>query len=100
MAKYSHKLVSKTAQEICACFYQDAAMHNDFYKMWPKEREFVNKQWGNFIRPAREVLTRMLSMDEYTEEQKSEIYEALLLDRALPPGGDTALLTPHQSMVH
>jgi hypothetical protein len=100
MAKYAHKLVSKTAQEIAAAFYQDAAMDNNFYKMWPKEREFVNKQWGNFIRPARETLTKMLSMDKFSEEVKADIYEALLLDRALPPKGDTALLTPHKSMVH
>ncbi len=100
MAKYSHKLVSKTAQQIAAEFYQDAALDNAFYKMWPKERVFVNKQWGNFIRPAREALTRMLSMNNYSEEVKAEIYEALLLDRALPPKGDTSLQKATESMVH
>jgi len=100
MAKYSHKLVSKTAQQIAAEFYQEAARDNAFYKMWPNERQFVNKRWGNFIRPAREALTRMLTMSQYSEDIKVEIYQALLLDRALPPKGDTSIQTPTQSMVH
>lgn len=100
MAKYAHRLISKTAQQIAAEFYQDAALDNNFYKMWTKEREFVNKCWGKFIKPARESLTRMLTMDNFSQAIKDEIMDALLLDRALPSQGDTSVQSPTQSMVH
>lgn len=99
MAKYAHKLVAKTAQEIAACAYQDMAMDNAFYKLWPKEREFVNKQWPTFVRQARGALAQMLAMDKYSEKDKQIIMEALMLDVALPKG-DTAVLQQTPSMVH
>lgn len=94
MAKYSHMLVSKTAVQICGAAYEMMAKDDSFFKMWPKEKEFVAKQWGNFIRPARESLTKMLTMDSVSQHMKDEILEALLLDRALPSNGDTSLQTP------
>ena len=94
MAKYSHILVSKTAREICGAAYQEMAKDNAFFKMWPKEKEFVNKQWGNFIRPARTALTEILNNGKYSQEVRDEIYQALLLDRALPPKGDTSIQAP------
>jgi hypothetical protein len=99
MAKYAHKLIAKTAQEIAAAAYQDMAMDDDFYKMWPKEKVFVNKMWPTFVRVARETLANMLSMDTYDEKVKEEIAQALMLDRALP-AGDTAVLPQTLSMVH
>lgn len=99
MAKYCHKIIAKTAQEIAACAYQDMAKDNNFYKLWPKEREFVNKQWPTFIRAARASLAQMLGMDKYSESVKEKIFEALTLDRALPLG-DTAVLPQTTTMVH
>lgn len=99
MAKYAHKLIAKTAQEIAAAAYQDMAMDDDFYKMWPKEKAFVNKMWPTFVRVARQTLANMLSMDQYSEELKDDIAHALMLDRALP-AGDTAILKQTTSMVH
>lgn len=99
MAKYAHKLIAKTAQEIAAAAYQDMAMDDDFYKMWPKEKAFVNKMWPTFVRVARATLANMLAMDRYSEAFKDEIAQALMLDHALP-AGDTAVLKQTQSMVH
>ena len=100
MAKYAHKLVAKTAQEIAAYAYQDMAMDDMFYKMWPNERNFVKKQWGTFVRPASEALARMLAMDKYSEKVKEEIMQALLFDRALPERGDTSVQESTASIVH
>lgn len=100
MAKYVHVSVAKIAQTMAAESYQDMAMDDIFYKMWPKEREYVNKNWQQFVQDARKSLTLMLTMDKYTEDQKEEIMQALLLDRALPSKGDTSVQMQTQTMVH
>lgn len=92
--KYAHKLIAETAKEIAAAAYEDMALDNTFYQMWPNQKKFVNKQHRTFIRAAREALAKMLGMPEYSEEIKEEIFQALLLDRALPPNGDTAIQVP------
>lgn len=99
MAKYAHRLVAKTAQEIAAAAYQDMAMDDHFYKMWPSEKKFVNKMWPTFVRVARESLANMLQMDKYSDELREEIAHSLMLDLALPRG-DTAVLNQTTSMVH
>lgn len=96
--KYCHKLLENVAREIAGEFYNDAANDNQFYKTWPKESKFINKQWGTFVRPARQALATMLGMSKYSESIKDEIMEALLLDRALPPNGDTAKQVPLSSL--
>lgn len=100
MAKYAHKLVAETAKEIAAAAYEDMARDNNFYRLWPKQKIFVAKHYKNFIRPARECLARMLGMDKFSEETKDEILQALLLDRALPPNGDTSVQVPTKNLIH
>lgn len=85
MTHYTHILIQKTAEEIAGAFYERAASLNaDFYATWPKQRNFIRKNWHSFIPAAREQLTRMLRLD-YSDHVKNEIYEALVNDRSINP---------------
>lgn len=79
-----HKLIKKIAQEFCGCFYEEEARMNDnFFKRFPKQKEFINMSWYLFIPAARETLAKMLAVN-YSDSMKEEINEALQLDRTLP----------------
>jgi len=78
-----HKLLAQTAKEMARCWYEEAAHDNDFYREHPNIHLFVDRRWGNFIRHARSALTDMLAMPNVPENQKAEIYDALLLNGAV-----------------
>lgn len=78
-----HKLVRKTAKEMAGHFYEFAAHDDTFYRYYPSLIFFVDYEWHRFIREAKTVLTKMLTMD-YPESFKAEIYDALLLNSELP----------------
>ncbi len=99
MAKYVHNYVAQVAQGMAAEIYEVMAIDNTFYKLWPNQRKFVHKNWKQFIKQAREALATMLTNDKYTEDQKDEIMHALMLDRALPPNGDTSVQVPKSSLI-
>lgn len=100
MAKYVHNLVGQVAQDMAAEIYEVMAKDNTFYKFWPNQKKFVHKNWKQFIKDARATLATMLTNDKYTDEQKDDILQALLLDRALPPAGDTSVQVPTASLIH
>lgn len=83
-----HKLVKKTAQELAGAFYEWQATtgrrKNDFYEAYPSCDVFVRRDWGNFVRAAKECLTDMLKDPNVSEKEKQDIYEALLNDSSLP----------------
>lgn len=99
MAKYTHNYVAKVAQGMAAEVYEQMARDNKFYKVWPNQKYFINKNWPNFIKEARGILASMLTMPTYSEEQKDEIMQALFLDRALP-AGDTSVQKQTSSLIH
>ena len=93
MAKFTHKLIAKTAKEMAACAYEEWAHDDLFYKLWPNQKLFVAKNWKDFVRIARASLAQMLS-GNYPEIMKEEILDALIKDRSLPQGGDTTVTVP------
>lgn len=83
-----HERIAKTAKAFAGEFYEERARRdNAFFKEWPIERNFIRKHWHSFIGPARQVLTSMLGMNHVPEDQKEQIYEALLLDGGINPKG-------------
>lgn len=79
-----HKLIKKTAQDFAGCFYEEEArLDNNFFKRFPKQKEFIAMTWNLFIPAARETLAKMLALP-YSDVIKEEIHEALQLDRTLP----------------
>src|ERR1700742_3272273 len=89
MVNYAHNLVAKVAQEIAGEFYEIAASDNGFYRFYPNRDFFIAREYGRFLESARIALTKMLSKKtttDFEEDQKALIYEALLMDRALPAG--------------
>jgi hypothetical protein len=83
-----HVLVKKTAQEMAGAYYEWQATTgkraNDFYKNYPSIDAFIRRDWKNFVRIAKEVLTSMLTDPTVTEIEKTEIYDALIDDAQLP----------------
>lgn len=83
-----HVLVKKTAQEMTGAYYEWQATSgkraNDFYANYPSCDAFVRRDWKNFVRVAKEVLTSMLTDPTVSEIEKTEIYEALIDDSSLP----------------
>ena len=83
-----HKLVKKTAQEMAGAFYEWQACRrkygDEFYKLYPSVESFMERDWPNFVRVAKECLTKQLTDGSVSEKEKMDIYEALLNDSTLP----------------
>lgn len=82
--KFAHELVASTAKEMAACWYEEAAHDNDFYKYYPKQKVFIKREWHRFIHHARHTLAEMLGNPAVSEWQKEQIHEALLKHASLP----------------
>lgn len=83
-----HKLVADTAKELAATAYEGMALrHDDFYQYWPDQKKFVQLRWQSFVQPAREQLAEMLGLPDsmVSQEQKRDIYDALLKNAAVNP---------------
>lgn len=97
-ARMVHALVKKTAEEMAGAFYElQASRDNRFYRAWPNQRLFIQRNWRNFIVTARQVLGTMLGRASTTPEAKVQIYEALTRDGTLPYSIQEAQITniPH-----
>lgn len=80
-----HKLIRKTARDMAGCYYEHCATKEDiFYKYYPSVKFFVDYEWRRFIRYAKETLSDMLTMSSVSDQEKREIYDALILDSGLP----------------
>lgn len=95
MAGFTHELIKKTAEEMAACWYEESAHNNTFYAMYPNQRAFVARAWKKFIQHAHSALIDMLTMDDVPEEQKDQILEAIMTDRALPSQGNKIIQSYH-----
>lgn len=104
--KFAHKLVAQAAKEMAACWYEEAAHDNTFYSYYPKQKEFIDREWKRFIEPARLTLSSMLGMASTPEWQKEQIFQALIKHASLPgntPKHTAQTLNPVQPispMVH
>ncbi len=82
--KFAHEMVANVAKEMAATFYEDLAHDNDFYAFYPKQQEFIKREWQRFLPMAKQQLTLMLGDSVVAEWQKEQIFEALVKHSSLP----------------
>lgn len=73
-------LIKKTAEDLAGAYFEEERSER-FRKLWPDVRQFIGRNWPNFVTIARAILTEMLRRVDTPDAQKEEIYEALLDDR-------------------
>ena len=75
-----HKLVVETAREMALAVYEECALvNNEWYKVWPSSKRYVEKSLPLFIPKARATLVDLMNRTK-DESLKEKIYEALCLD--------------------
>lgn len=82
--KLAHELVAATARDMAACWYEEAAHDNEFYGFYPKQKQFINREWPRFIAAAKATLALMLGKPETPEWEKEQIMDALVKHASLP----------------
>lgn len=82
--RFAHTLVAETAKEMAACFYDEAAMDDMFYKFYPQQKKFIKREWHRFVEAARLSLSKMLGMATTPDWQKEQIFEALIKHASMP----------------
>lgn len=82
--KYAHEMLAQTAKEMAGAWYEEAAHDNEFYKFYPKQKMFINREWSKFIPAAKATLAQMLGMTMVPEWQKEQIMDALVKHASLP----------------
>lgn len=109
--KFAHEMLAETAKEMAACFYEELAHDNEFYAFYPKQKEFIKREWKKFITPAKATLAQMLANPMTPEWQKEQIFDALVKHASLPGNidrrvakklideGDVPVIQP-SNMVH
>jgi hypothetical protein len=109
--KFAHELVAETAKQMAGAFYEELAKDNEFYKFYPQQKMFINREWKRFIAASKATLAQMLN-DPFTPDwQKEQIMDALIKHASLPgnvdrraakmmiDGGDVPIINP-SNMVH
>lgn len=72
-------LIRKTAKDLAGAFYEED--HSErFRKMWPDVRQFIGRNWPDFVVMARTVLVDMLRRKDVSQDHKDTIFEALQED--------------------
>lgn len=86
-----HHLVAKTIVQLAGAWYEEAAHDNDFYKFYPNQKLFIEREGDRFTPIAIECLVKQLNTGpadnecyEAYETRQNEIMEALMLERTLP----------------
>ena len=82
----AHKLVASVAKEMAGAVYEQCAKDNDWYRLNPSQKRFIEDHHGTFLEQARQVLGAMLQNPAYDEKTKEEIAEALIKDNELSVG--------------
>ncbi len=82
----AHWRIVEVAKGIAGKMYDRFAGNDEFYKMFPKEQEYTNTEYGRYIPEARAALAKMLTLPTVSDADKEEIMDALILDRGLPVG--------------
>lgn len=90
--RHCHRQVKELAQAIAGAFWEMAASDNNFYKIWPKCKDYQRLKWGLFVDEARKTMGEMLGRSDVIEAEKIVIYEALQYDAAAK-GGDVQHVT-------
>lgn len=83
-------MLAKVAQEMAACWYEEAAHDNDFFHFYPSQNKFVKREWHRFLPAAKAQLSTMLGLPEtqVPEWQKEQIFDALIKHASLPGNTD------------
>lgn len=76
------KLIKQTAEEFAGVFY-DQGRSDRFRKVGLSQKAYIRRYWANFVPPAIETLSALLGMPGTPEDQKHEIYDAILIFKAL-----------------
>lgn len=92
MPKFTHELIAQTAKEMAACWYEDAAHDNEFFAFYPKQKQFVNREWKRFVEPARKQLAIMLGDPLIDEWKKEQIMDALVKHAGMPGNVDRRVM--------
>jgi hypothetical protein len=82
--RFAHELIANTAKDMAACFYEEAAHDNDFYRFYPNQKMFIAREWKRFVEHARKQLAEMLGRSDIPEHQKEFIHDALIKHASLP----------------
>lgn len=77
-----NRLIRNTAKEMCAAFYEACERSPRFRRDAPKLEQFVRSHWTKYVPMARTTLAVMLRSPGRSEEDKADIYDALLDDQA------------------
>lgn len=88
--KYCHNIVMRTAKDLAGAFYEDAARDNDFYFFFPKQRQFIEREWWRFIPLAKDKLVDCLASIGLADVAKEDIADALIKQKHLETVGGTA----------
>lgn len=89
--RHCHKMVRDVAKGIAAAAWEIFASDNNFYKIWPKQRDYARLKWGLFVDDARENMGKLLGDSSVPETEKVRIYEALQMDAAAKGGNVQAV---------
>lgn len=90
--RYCHFLVMKTAQELCAAFYEECCRASDvFYRMYPKDKPFIASYWGKFVPAARKHMAEILANPSFPDTAKKQIFDALTHDNLVEHKTGTAI---------
>lgn len=83
-----HKLVKKISQEMAGAFYEWQATQrrygDEFYNLYPDVETFMERDWPNFVKAAKECMVKQLTDPSVSDKDKTDIYDALLNDASLP----------------
>jgi hypothetical protein len=82
-------MVRRTAKDIAGAFYEENRSER-FRKFWPDQKEYIARNWPDFVEEARGALAGLLADKGTAEHIKEEIYEALQEDnrRQMQHGGE------------
>lgn len=87
MARMVHKEIATLAYELAKLAYDNCCMKsNAFFKANPNIIYWAKNNQTMFVGLAREALTKLLTLDTTTPEEKDRIMEILLQERSLPKG--------------
>ena len=87
MARMVHKEIATLAYELAKLAYDNCCMKsNAFFKANPNIIYWAKNNQTMFVGLARESLTKLLTLDTTTPEEKDRIMEILLQERSLPKG--------------
>ena len=82
----AHKMVAELAKNMAGESYEAWATNsNEFYAIYPSQKEYIKAAWHLFVPMARTTLTEMLTTN-INEDLKESIADALIKDNGLRYG--------------